>query len=188
MTAGTTGGGTMGKDTTRLLGRVAAGDPVAFEKLYRLTAGMVHALTRRMLPDDSASADVTEQVYLRVWAEAHTYERSLGTAETWLLGLAHRCAVERIRADRPLPPKALSDAPLRRAPLGTAAQHAISLLTPEQSEALELAYLGGRTHAESARVLGVDQATFRVRVGTALSRVRQGMEAPVPSSALAAKG
>lgn len=168
----------MGKAATlaRLLERVAAGDRAAFEKLYRRTAASVYALVRRLLPDEAASAAVTEEVYVRVWAGAHAYERTRHSAEHWLLNLTHRCAVERIRTAGPAPAVA-PEASLLPSLAGASAVHAISLLTPEQAEALELSYLGGRTHAESARELGVDQATFRLRVGTALSRLRQGMEA-----------
>lgn len=169
-----------GRRMTRLLERIAAGDHLAFEKLYRHTAGSVYALARRVLPDDKASAEVTEQVYVRVWLEAHTYERTLQTAENWLLSLAHRYAVERTRTERTpasSPPASASPAvSLLPSLAGGRAGLALSLLTPEQAEALELAYLGGRTHSESAQALGVDQATFRIRVGTALSRLRQGME------------
>lgn len=162
-----------------LLARVAAGDRAAFEKLYRRTAGTVYALVRRLVPDDAACAEVTKDVYVRVWSDARSFSPAVGTAENWVVALAHRCAVERMRGSHAAGNVTAGTAPSLLPELaGGKAQHSISLLTPEQAEALELAYLGGRTHAETAESLGIDQATFRIRVGTALSRLQQGM-APV---------
>lgn len=169
-----------GPDLAPLIERVADGDQAAFEEVYRRTAGSVYALVRRILPDATTSAEITQDIYVRVWGSAHSYRQALGSAETWLFALTHSCAVDHLR----------NSADSRRHSLGTgpdappllptiadhAAQHSLSLLTPEQAEALELAYFCGLDHRESARALGVDQPTFRLRVRTALSRLRQGME------------
>lgn len=155
---------------SRLVERVAAEDPSAFEELYRRTAGSVHALVRRVLTEDAPSAEVTAEVYVRVWSTARGYDRSRHTAENWLLDLAHRSAVERRRGST------AQDTIMPAPSAGSACSSAVGLITPEQAEALELTYFCGATHAESARVLGVDRATFRIRVRTALSRLRQDLD------------
>lgn len=165
-------------DLGRLIERVAAGNQAAFEELYRRTAGSVYSLVRRVVPDDAASAETTQDIYVRVWSSAHTYRRTLGSADNWLFTLTHRCAVDRIRAsdDRSIHPHPERQVSLLADIAGPSARRSLALLTPDQAEALELAYFGGLTHTETAQALGVDQTTFRLRIRTALSRLQQGMD------------
>lgn len=163
-------------DLGALVERVAGGNRRAFEELYRRTAGSVYSLVCRVLPDETASAEITRDIYVRVWSSAHTYRRALGSAESWLVTLTHRCAVDGVRAAADGRAHGEREPPVLPGIAGTAAGHALSLLTPEQVEALELAYFGGLTHTEAAGALGVDRSTLHLRVTTALSRLRQGMD------------
>jgi RNA polymerase sigma-70 factor (ECF subfamily) len=167
-------------DLGALIERVATGNRRAFEELYRRTAGSVYALVRRILADEAASAEVTRDIYVRIWAGAHTYRRTLGSAESWLVSLTHRCAVDGARAAAAPSARARHEQPLLPAIAAGATGRSLSLLTPEQVEALELAYFGGLTHADAARKLGVDRSTLRLRVSTALARLHQGMDVARP--------
>jgi RNA polymerase sigma-70 factor (ECF subfamily) len=164
-------------DLGGLIELVAAGNRGAFEEFYRRTGAGVYALVRRILPDDLSSARITQDIYVRVWSSAHTYRRALGSAENWLFTLSHRCAVDEVGSSDPqAPPPPVATAPLLPSIAGSSARRALSLLTPEQVEALERAYFGGLGHAEASRALGVDPATFRMRVRTALSRLHMDMD------------
>jgi len=88
-------------ETTVDVRRAAAGDPVAFERVYRATVPRIHALARRRAGEGIAD-DLTQEVYLRAWSRLHTF-RGESRFETWL----HRLAVnliltrrERLRRDQ----------------------------------------------------------------------------------------
>lgn len=161
-------------DLGRLIERVATGDRAAFEAFYRRTASNVHTLVHRVVADESASADITRDVYLRVWSRAHTYQQTGCSAESWLFALTHECAVDRVRRT----PAGNHRSAVQKGTTTLLAAPVLSLLTPLQAEALELAYFSGLMHQECAARLGVDRSTFRLRLRTALSRLHEGLESP----------
>src|ERR1700679_1259336 len=81
-----------------LLGLVAMGDQVAFGALYDQTSGRVLGLVRRLLKDHAQSEEVTQEIFLEVWQNAQRYDPTKGSATTWILTMAHRRAVDRIRS------------------------------------------------------------------------------------------
>ena len=66
----------------------------------------------RVLRDPGYSEETTQEVYLQVWRNAGNYDPAAGSALAWLLTLAHRRAVDRVRASRPQPSaKSITEAP-----------------------------------------------------------------------------
>lgn len=163
------------------LARVADGDRRAFAELYDATANRVFGLIRRLLVDPAQAEEVTQEVYLEIWQTASRYKPERGGAMSWMLTMAHRRAVDRIRASQ-----ASRDRDVR---IGVrdydreydqVAEHveirlesdrvkvALAGLTELQRQAVELAYFGGFSHTEIA-------ATLHVPVGTIKTRIRDGM-------------
>src|SRR6187402_3451802 len=83
-----------------LLARVAQGDQRAFAALYDEVAPRVFGLVRRLLVDPAQSEEVTQEIFLEIWTNAARYEPNKGGATTWILTMAHRRAVDRIRASQ----------------------------------------------------------------------------------------
>ena len=65
----------------------AAGDALAFERLYRRHLGRVNSLARRMIGPDDAD-DATQAVFIRAWEKLGTF-RGEAAFGTWL----HRLAI-----------------------------------------------------------------------------------------------
>ena len=86
-----------------LLVQIAGGDQAAFAALYDEVSPRVFGLIRRLLVDHAQSEEVTQEVFLEVWQNAARYERSKGGASTWILTMAHRRAVDRIRSSQGRP-------------------------------------------------------------------------------------
>ena len=169
----------LGLDT--LLGSTGGGDTQAFADLYQAVAPRVYGLVLRILRDPSQSAEVTQEVFLQVWQTSGRFDPARGSALSWLMTLAHRRAVDRVRS---------SDSARRRdhhylesddatpfdetaatahASLEAEAVHAaLAALSPGQRQAIELAYFGGYTHTEVARLT-------QIPLGTAKSRIRDGL-------------
>lgn len=68
--------------------RAAAGDRVAFERLYRQHVNKVYSLCARMVADRARAEELTQDVFVRAWEKLHLFrgESSFGT---WL----HRLTV-----------------------------------------------------------------------------------------------
>jgi RNA polymerase sigma-70 factor (ECF subfamily) len=172
----------------QLLAAVAVGDDAGFEALYDRTSSRVFGLVRRVLRDVAQAEEVTQEVYLEVWRSAPAFDASRGRGETWILTIAHRRAVDRVRAaqsstDRELRAarrdverdfdvvsetvEAHLDVEEVRAALGT--------LSELQRQAVQLAYYGGYTHSEVAALLGVPLGTVKTRIRDGLIRLRDVM-------------
>src|SRR5689334_21939407 len=87
-------------DATALLAAVARGDEAAFGKLYDLVAPRVYGLVRRVLRDPAQAEEVAQEVLVEVWRTAARYDPARGSASSWVLTIAHRRAVDRVRAEQ----------------------------------------------------------------------------------------
>ncbi|UEJ81730.1 ECF RNA polymerase sigma factor SigK [Brachybacterium halotolerans subsp. kimchii] len=164
-----------------LLLAVAGGDAEAFPQLYDSTSTRVFGLVLRVLRDRAQSEEVTQEVYLEVFRRASSFDPSRGSALAWILTMAHRRAVDRVRAsqsqsDRDVAYESRSsteqpDPTSETALDGIEARHvrgALSQLSDRQSEAIRLAYLDGLTQSQVAERLSIP-------LGTAKTRIRDGL-------------
>ena len=175
-----------GEATTILLSRVACGDREAFAELYDLMAGHVYGVVRKVLRDAGQSEEVAQEVLLEVWRSASRFDSERGSASTWILTIAHRRAVDRVRSE------ASSHARLERVGQSNtpeavdivaeevelraehqAIRQALNELTHLQREAVELAYYGGHTHREVAELLDTPLGTVKTRLRDGLTRLRE---------------
>ncbi|MES2169705.1 MAG: ECF RNA polymerase sigma factor SigK [Actinomycetota bacterium] len=164
-----------------LLARIAQGDQRAFAALYDEISPRVFGLVRRLLVDHSQSEEVTQEVFLEIWQNATRYEPGKGGALTWVLTMAHRRAVDRIRASQASRNRDLKigvrDFVAEYDDVATTVEvtieservkEAMSQLTELQRQAVTLAYYGGFSHSEVSEML-------KVPIGTVKTRLRDGM-------------
>src|SRR6478735_4191579 len=81
-----------------LLGRIAAGDQSAFARLYDMLSSRVFGLILRVLVDRAQSEEVLQEVFLEVWQSAGAFAPNKGQGRSWVLTIAHRRAVDRVRS------------------------------------------------------------------------------------------
>jgi RNA polymerase sigma-70 factor (ECF subfamily) len=171
--------------TGELLTRVARGDHRAFEELYEKVSGPVYGLVRRVLRDPAQAEEVTQEVLLELWRTAARYDPARGGALPWILTLAHRRAVDRVRSARAAGERERRAA--RRADTPAFDQVAeevesglerewvrrcLGRLTDLQRQAVTLAYYDGHTYREVARRLSVPLGTVKSRMRDGLLRLR----------------
>jgi RNA polymerase sigma-70 factor (ECF subfamily) len=82
-----------------LLTRVARGDQAAFEAVYDQLAGPVYGLARKVLRDPAQSEEIAQEVLLEVWRTASRFDPAKGSAVAWVMTIAHRRAVDRVRSE-----------------------------------------------------------------------------------------
>ena len=171
-----------------LLRRSARGDEAAFARLYDETSARVFGLVLRVVRDRAQAEEVTQEVYLQVWHTASRYDASKGSALSWLMTLAHRRSVDRVRAAEASSrnettyhhagqvPEHDSTAEAAESSLeATRVRTALTQLTGAQRQALELAYFGGYTHTEVASMLDLPVGTAKTRIRDGLIRLRDTM-------------
>lgn len=171
-----------------LLRRSARGDESAFAQLYDATAARVHGLVLRVVRDPAQAEEVTQEVFLQVWRTASRYDEARGSALSWLMTLAHRRAVDRVRAaeatsrqdtsyhrnTQQIPHDSTAEA-AEQSMEARRVRAALAELTDVQRQALELAYFGGYTHNEVATMLDLPVGTAKTRIRDGLIRLRDAM-------------
>nr|WP_235433317.1 MULTISPECIES: sigma-70 family RNA polymerase sigma factor [Protofrankia] len=73
-------------------------DQQAFESLYTAVAGPVMGLLRALVRDPAQSEEVAQEVLIEVWRCAARFDARQGSAMAWIMTLAHRRAVDRVRS------------------------------------------------------------------------------------------
>ena len=180
-----------GAELADLLRRSSRGDELAFAALYDATARRLFGLVLRIVRDHAMSEEVTQEVYLDVWRHCTRFDPERGSAISWLMTIAHRTAVDRVRASEASRRRDDAHAATHRdvefdttAERGQASleaqrvRRALTTLTDAQRSAVELAYLGGYTHTEVARLLGLPLGTAKTRIRDGLIRLRDTLGVP----------
>ena len=168
-----------------LLARIVGGDQAAFGALYDEISPRVFGLVRRLLVDHAQSEEVTQEVFLEIWQSAARYEPSKGGASTWILTMAHRRAIDRIRASQSSRDRDVkigirdyvSEYDNVAQTVETTIEHervkeAMTQLTELQRQAVTLAYYGGYSHSEVAQLVSVPIGTVKTRLRDGMIRLR----------------
>ncbi|MFY9335702.1 MAG: ECF RNA polymerase sigma factor SigK [Mycobacterium sp.] len=172
-------------DLDALLRRVAHHDSEAFAALYDATRSRVYGMVSRVLRDRGYSEETTQDVYLQVWRTAESYDPASGSALAWLLTLAHRRAVDRVRSEQAASRR---DSRYGAATVERDSDHVIDAvlsteerqrvtacldgLTGVQRECIELAYYQGLTYVQVSERLSANLATVKSRMRDALRGLR----------------
>ena len=172
-------------DLDALLRRVAQRDAEAFAALYDATRSRVYGMVARVLRDRGYSEETTQDVYLQVWRTAESYDPASGSALAWLLTLAHRRAVDRVRAEQAATQR---DSRYGAATLERPSDHVsdavisseerrrvvscLDGLTDLQRECIELAYYQGMTYVQVSERLSANLATVKSRMRDGLRGLR----------------
>ncbi len=172
-----------GGDLERALTAVARGDNEAFALVYDQCAAAVLGTVLRVLRDPAQSEEVMQEVLLEVWRMASRFDPAAGSASAWIMTLAHRRAVDRVRSEQ----KA-AEREFRAATASVAydevtdtvearleherVRRCLAALTDLQRESVTLAYYRGYSYPEVAELLGVAVGTVKTRMRDGLIRLR----------------
>jgi RNA polymerase sigma-70 factor, ECF subfamily len=171
-----------------LVMRVARGDTAAFEAVYDRLADVVFGVIRRVLRDPAQSEEVAQEVLVEVWRTATRFDPDKGSASTWVLTMAHRRAIDRVRSAQAAHDReervALRDHVPAFDEVAERVEHnleqeqvrrCLSNLTELQRESVTLAYYGGYTYREVGELLEVPLGTVKTRLRDGLIRLRDCM-------------
>lgn len=169
---------------------LALGDHPAAAAFVRRFQSAVFGLAMAITRDHGLAEDVSQEVFVRAWRAADTYDPRRATALTWLLTITRNAAIDAVRVRRSTP---TDDEALERLVHDTLhdtdptvstlhrmeaerAIHRLQALAPEQARAVVLAVLAGCTAAEVSQHEDIPLGTAKTRIRTGLRRMRQLME------------
>ncbi|MFJ6001299.1 ECF RNA polymerase sigma factor SigK [Arthrobacter sp. NPDC092385] len=181
-------------DVGALLLRVADREVQAFDELYACTSRRVYGLVRKVLVDAEMSAETTQDVFLALWlGGAARFDPAVGSGMSWIMTLAHRRAVDKVRVEESHRARDLrwgiknhdvdydqvADTVVQRAEMD-AVRASLSVLSGVQREAIDLAYYAGMTYVQVADHLGVPVPTAKTRIRDGIARLRACLQDPAP--------
>jgi RNA polymerase sigma-70 factor, ECF subfamily len=162
-------------------------DPEAFEVLYDRHGGAAYSLAYRIVGDRAAAEEVTQEAFISVWRSGARFDAARGSVRSWLLSIVRNRAIDFLRSRAGKAPKLDfdDDSVLEQRPAAerteeealrreTAAEvrGALDKLPGEQSKVIELAYFGGFSHSEIARIQGLPMGTVKGRMRLGLEKIR----------------
>jgi RNA polymerase sigma-70 factor (ECF subfamily) len=165
---------------------VADRDADALAGLYDESSSLIYSLVYRILGNVADAEEVTLDVYTQVWQNAEKFDESRGSVASWLVTLARSRAIDRLRSraarqtrEEPLAPaREFRDVAALPEEAGMLSQErrfvraALESLSPEQREAIELAYFSGLSHSELAARLNQPLGTIKTRIRLGMMKLR----------------
>ncbi|HTB21082.1 MAG TPA: sigma-70 family RNA polymerase sigma factor [bacterium] len=156
-------------------------DLPSFEGLYDRHHRLVYGVACRILGDGHEAEDILQEVFLRVWQRAETYDPARGSAATWLCVLTRSRCLDRLRQKGRRREQSMEPGQLEvHAPSGRNCADpsrdrlladALNRLPDEQRAAVETVYFKGLTQAETAKHLRVPLGTIKGRLRLAMDKL-----------------
>ncbi|HEX7854808.1 MAG TPA: sigma-70 family RNA polymerase sigma factor [Sphingobium sp.] len=160
----------------------ANGDRAGLRHLYDLTSAKLFGICLRISGDREAAEDILQDVYVKVWRRAASFDERLASPISWLAMIARNASIDWRRtqhrheaADEDALGMVADDAPLADALIqqDEARQKLLDCLDgldSKQSDAIRRTFLGGLTYHELAERMDIP-------LGTIKSWIRRGMQA-----------
>ena len=157
----------------------------ALKELYSRYGHSLRALIGSVVHEESEADDVLQESFLQIWREAHHYSPKAGKPLGWVITIARRRAIDRVRRrdsyrrakqrfEDEFKPQAVPFRPNGIASEATQSDlrrfldQQMQALPRVQREAVELAYFKGLSQREIA-------ATTRTPLGTVKTRLQLGL-------------
>ena len=170
---------------SELVQKVVNSDEGAFLALYDRFAPRVYGLTLRVLGDSMLAEEATQDTFLKLWSRARQFIPGHGELASWLLTIAHRTALDRLRLEKrrlpasnalgseeewiTIPDEASTNFDARWRSL----YFAVQALPMQQRQVVDLAYYKGLSQSEISEVLGWPLGTVKTRLRAAMQALRQ---------------
>jgi RNA polymerase sigma-70 factor, ECF subfamily len=167
---------------TELMLRAKTGDASAFAELYSLFKKPLANFLYRLCWNRQIVDDLMQEVFLRVWRAAPTYEPT-AKVSTYLFRVAHNLWINEGMKRREQAVDAVERAAdldpsegLQRGEVQAAVQKAIDELPPGERECLVLSEYNGMKYADIADILGIPVGTVKSRIFSAVQRLREKLK------------
>lgn len=167
----------------QLIEAVRQGREDALAEVYRRHSGPVFGLAKRLLRDTELAQEIVQEVMLRLWNAPEKFDPSRGSLRSYLLSHTHGRSVDLIRSESARRIREERDARLGvevglsleeqvwEMALAENVRVALSELDEAERKPIELAYFGGYTYREVAKLLDTPEGTIKSRIRSGLQRL-----------------
>jgi len=162
----------------------------ALKELYSRYARSLRALIGSVVHEESEADDVLQESFLQIWREAHHYSPKAGKPLGWVITIARRRAIDRVRRrdsyrrakqrfeeeikpQTQTPRTAGTEAEVAQTDLRNFLGRQLQTLPPVQREAVELAYFSGLSQREIAATTNTPLGTVKTRLQLGLRKLTQ---------------
>lgn len=174
-----------------VLRQVAKGDVAAFERLYDAFSGVLYSIAIRMLDRPEDAEELLQEVFTKIWNEAHRYDPRRGAPLAWAITITRHKAIDRIRSlsrrlklndeagQEETTKPTVMQSPGKQVELretASAVRTSLSGLPADVRETIELAYFGGLSHTQIAEKLALPVTTVKSRIRRAMEQLRQTLK------------
>ena len=176
-----------------LLHKIQNGDEEALVALHSRYANLVYSVAYRVLNDQMAAEEVTQDTFMRLWRKSDRFDPEKGRFVTWLLTVTRRLAIDRLRQWQRREPQRttlfIDENPQLweqvlaidgYSDLRGSLVSAIRELPEAQREAIELAYFYGMSHSDIADYLQAPLGTVKTRIRQGMQKLRSAWTAEAP--------
>lgn len=171
----------------RLISEMANGNEAAFTAFYHRLAPNLYGMALRMMHDAKEAEDVLQEGFAYMWRKADRFDPVRGNALTWAVMIVRHRAIDQLRVrqrQEKVTERVIEETggmePIDDESCGKPALHERALLvraamkhvSPEQQQAMELAFFSGLTYDEIAKRLATPLSTVKARVRRGLVKMR----------------
>ena len=170
-----------------LIGKIAAGNRLAMQALFARHNVRIYRFVLRMVGDNGLAEDLTSEVFLSVWQQAHRFE-ARSAVTTWLLAIARYKALAELRR-RPQAasseressdisdPADTPDVAFEIKHRGEILRKCLARLSREHREVIDLVYYHEKSVQEVAEIIGIGRNTVKTRMFYARKQLSKLLEA-----------
>ena len=162
----------------------------ALKELYSRYSRSLRALIGSVVHEESEADDVLQESFLQIWREAHHYSPKAGKPLGWVITIARRRAIDRVRRrdsyrrakqrfedeikpQTQIPRAGRTDSEVTQSDLRSFLGKQLQTLPPVQREAVELAYFSGLSQREIAATTNTPLGTVKTRLQLGLRKLTQ---------------
>ena len=178
---------TPSRSERRMAASLARGEESTLREIEREYRPMLLGYLTQMLRDRAAAEDVTQQVMLEVWQRRASFDPGRSAMSSWVMMIARSRAIDHTRRQQPEPHEPSVTASLvdRAAPSVDPADelaeqwriaHLLTLLPRDEAEILRMRFHRELSQSEIAQATGIPLGTVKMRMVSALSRLREMIE------------
>jgi RNA polymerase sigma-70 factor, ECF subfamily len=141
-----------------LMRRVDRGDALAFKVIFGRHGRAAFSLAYRMCGLRTIAEEIVQGTFLSLWSRGGGYDRARGSVRSWVPGAVHNKAIDSFRHDQ--------------------VRGELEQIPTEQRRVIELAYFGGFTHTQIAKMLELPAGTVKGRMRLGLVKLRLSLGDP----------
>ncbi len=175
-------------DDKTLIQMLTLNQTEALGELYDRYGRLVYSIAFNSLGDQAAAEEIVQDVFTRVWKNANTYDAGFAKVSSWLVSITRNRVIDELRREKAHPERMAvgwfevseNNEPASLIPEEEAelswrqelVREALYSLSPNEREALALAYFNGYSQTKIADVLGIPLGTAKTRIRSAMQKLR----------------